>query len=163
MKAYLYSHHSDIDAILNELDQAVALALEDNIVEVPYHHIRGRYLIKKAQTLYKDAPSVAIDLLESAFSDYQMIIDAAESGQKVHPYQLSLAYMWSGRTLQLLSTLGVETVQSFERFEQAKGLMKGLPNIYPSHHAFSKLQQEAVIPYSWSRAKEDGILMGTIE
>jgi hypothetical protein len=71
--------------------------------------------------------------------------------------------MWSGRVLDLLSGLGVETDQSFERLEVVQALMQQLPNIYPSHHAFQKLLKKSIIPYCWQKAKEDEILMGTIE
>ncbi len=167
VKAYLYSHHGELDNILKELDLAIDLARRDGVIEVPYYHIHGRYLIKKALEVHNGYPQYAIDLLHMAYDDYQMIIDAKYQNVQIHDYQLSLAYLWQARVVDLLNLLGESDKGISSRKEiarkSAKDLMFSLPNIYPSHHAFNKLRSAIYTPYNWKLAAEDDILMGTVE
>ena len=105
----------------------------------------------------------ATNLLKQAKEDYQLIIKAYEGTTKIHDYQLSLAYMWSGRVSDLLNLLGDKSVDGVLDQQRAFSLQDALPNIYPSHHAFSKMKKESREKYTWKKAASDGILMGTAE
>ena len=163
VQAYLYTHTNEVDKSINELDQAIKLAEMDNIIEVPYYQIRGRFLIKKAASLRDKNPSLSKKLLFIAKSDYEQIIMTYAGSEKIHDYQLSLAYLWSGRVSDLLNLLGDKSVDGVLDHEKAYKLQSALPNIYPSHYAFSKMISSTKKIYTWKDVSSDDILMGTAE
>jgi hypothetical protein len=144
------------------LGQAIHLAQQDGITEVPYHYIRARLQIRMMAL----SQSKSSDQLELVRNEFQMLIDKSKGLTKVKllPYQESLIYLWIARSYDLQD----RPESSREYYQKAKDIHLTLLKKHRSHRPFQQLIHSyssggTFKQFTWDQAKSESIRFGTVE
>ena len=155
---------ANIQQAIGHLNQAIDLAKRDGIVDVPYHYMMARLLIKQALLC---SPSGAIDREDLFLARQHLeVIIKGSSASALHPYERGLIYLHMARAEDLA---GEMRPQADDHYRLAADLLLPLTKEFPQHRGLGSLLKSFFTSpgifksYTRSQGLEDHLQFGTVE